>query len=39
MDGLVMKDREFLTIDMEPTRARVRQRYPIIVERYEKAIA
>jgi len=40
VDGrVVMKDREFLTIDMEPTRARVRQRYPIIVERYEKAIA
>jgi 5-methylthioadenosine/S-adenosylhomocysteine deaminase len=40
VDGrVVMKNREFLTVDMESIRARVRERYPTIVQRYEKAIA
>jgi 5-methylthioadenosine/S-adenosylhomocysteine deaminase len=40
VDGrVVMKDREFLTLDVEAMRARVRQRYPGIVQRYESAIA
>jgi len=40
IDGrVVMKDREFLTIDTEAMRARVRQRYPGIIERYRQALA
>lgn len=40
VDGrVVMKDREFLTVDVEAMRARVRERHPGIVQRYEKAIA
>jgi 5-methylthioadenosine/S-adenosylhomocysteine deaminase len=40
VDGrVVMKDREFLTIDVEKMRARVRERHPGIIERYEQAIA
>jgi 5-methylthioadenosine/S-adenosylhomocysteine deaminase len=40
VDGrVVMKDREFLTVDTEKMRARVNERYPGIVARYEKAIA
>src|SRR5580658_5802007 len=40
VDGrVVMRDREFLTVDVKQMRARVRQRYPTIIERYEKAIA
>jgi 5-methylthioadenosine/S-adenosylhomocysteine deaminase len=40
VDGnVVMKDREFLTIDVEQMRANVRLRYPTIIERYERAIA
>jgi 5-methylthioadenosine/S-adenosylhomocysteine deaminase len=40
VDGrVVMRDREFLTVDVEKMRARVRERYPTIVERYERAIA
>ena len=40
VDGrVVMKDREFLTLDVEAMRARVRERLPGIVERYETAIA
>jgi 5-methylthioadenosine/S-adenosylhomocysteine deaminase len=39
-DGrLVMKDRKFLTVDVEKMRARVRERYPGIIARYEQAIA
>jgi 5-methylthioadenosine/S-adenosylhomocysteine deaminase len=39
VDGkVVMKDREFVTVDMEKMRADVKQRYPGIISRYEKAI-
>jgi len=39
VDGkVVMKDREFLTVDMAKMQASVKQRYPGIIERYEKAI-
>jgi 5-methylthioadenosine/S-adenosylhomocysteine deaminase len=39
VDGrIVMKDREFLTVDIEKLRADVRQHYPRMIERYEKAI-
>ncbi len=39
VDGkVVMKDREFLTVDIEKMRAEVKQRYPVIISRYEKAI-
>jgi len=34
-----MKDREFLTVDLEKMRARMKVQYPIIVSRYEKAIS
>jgi 5-methylthioadenosine/S-adenosylhomocysteine deaminase len=40
VDGkLVMKNREFLTIDMEPTRQRMAKQYKIIQDRYEAYIA
>jgi len=40
VDGrIVMKDREFLTVDLEKMRARMKVQYPIIVSRYEKAIS
>lgn len=40
VDGrLVMKDRAFLTVDIEAMRARVAERHPLIVQRYERAIA
>ena len=35
---VVMKDREFKTVDTEKLRADVKQRYPGIISRYEKAI-
>ncbi|MGD0798465.1 MAG: amidohydrolase family protein [Acidobacteriaceae bacterium] len=39
VDGrVVMKDREFLTVDIEKMKANVKERYPIIISRYEKAI-
>ncbi len=39
VDGkVVMKDREFKTIDIEKMRADVMERYPGIISRYEKAI-
>jgi 5-methylthioadenosine/S-adenosylhomocysteine deaminase len=39
VDGrVVMKDREFLTVDVEKMRADVKQRYPRMIDRYEKAI-
>jgi hypothetical protein len=34
-----MKNREFLTIDMEPTRQRVAKQYKTIQDRYEAYIA
>ena len=36
---VVMKDREFLTLDIEKMRASVKERYPGIISRYEKAIS
>jgi 5-methylthioadenosine/S-adenosylhomocysteine deaminase len=40
VDGrVVMKDREFLTVDIAAMRAKVNVRYPLILSRYEKAIA
>ena len=40
VDGrVVMKDREFLTVDTAALRARVNARYPTIIGRYEQAIA
>jgi 5-methylthioadenosine/S-adenosylhomocysteine deaminase len=40
VDGrLVMKNREFLTIDVEQMRASVHLRYPGIIERYKRALA
>jgi 5-methylthioadenosine/S-adenosylhomocysteine deaminase len=40
VDGrVVMKDREFLTVDIGAMRARVSARYPLIIRRYEDAIA
>jgi len=40
VDGsVVMKDREFLTIDMEPMRRRMAKQYKVILDRYDKAIA
>jgi 5-methylthioadenosine/S-adenosylhomocysteine deaminase len=40
VDGrVVMKDREFLTVDVAAMRAKVNARYPLIISRYEKAIA
>lgn len=40
VDGkIVMKNREFLTIDMEPTRRRVAKQYQTIQDRYEAYIA
>jgi len=39
VDGkVVMRDREFLTVDIEKMRADVKQRYPRMIDRYEKAI-
>ncbi len=39
VDGkVVMKEREFLTVDIEKMRADVKQRYPRMIDRYEKAI-
>jgi 5-methylthioadenosine/S-adenosylhomocysteine deaminase len=39
VDGkVVMKEREFLTVDIEKLRADVKQRYPRMIDRYEKAI-
>jgi 5-methylthioadenosine/S-adenosylhomocysteine deaminase len=35
---VVMKDREFKTVDMEKMRAEVKERYPGIISRFEKAI-
>jgi len=35
---VVMKDREFKTVDTEKMRAEVKERYPGIISRYEKAI-
>ncbi|MDE1163770.1 MAG: amidohydrolase family protein [Acidobacteriaceae bacterium] len=40
VDGkVVMKDREFLTLDVEKMRANVKERYPRIIANYEKAIS
>jgi 5-methylthioadenosine/S-adenosylhomocysteine deaminase len=40
VDGkVVMKNREFLTIDMEPTRQRMSKQYKVIQERYDAYIA
>ena len=40
VDGkVVMKDREFLTIDMEPTRQRMSKQYKVIQDRYDAYIA
>ena len=40
VDGrVVMKDGEFLTLDVEKMQASVKERYPGIIQRYEKAIA
>jgi 5-methylthioadenosine/S-adenosylhomocysteine deaminase len=40
VDGkVVMKNREFLTIDMEPTRQRMSKQYKVIQDRYDAYIA
>ncbi|HVU44638.1 MAG TPA: amidohydrolase family protein [Terracidiphilus sp.] len=40
IDGkVVMKNREFLTIDMEPTRQRMSKQYKVIQDRYDAYIA
>jgi 5-methylthioadenosine/S-adenosylhomocysteine deaminase len=40
IDGrVVMKDREFLTIDMEPMRRRMAKQYTVILDRYDQAIS
>ncbi|MGB6942327.1 MAG: amidohydrolase family protein [Bryobacteraceae bacterium] len=40
VDGrVVMKDRQFLTVDMERMRSRMNERYSVILERFDKAIA
>lgn len=40
IDGrVVMKDRQFLTVDMERLRRRMDERYTVILERFDKAIA
>jgi 5-methylthioadenosine/S-adenosylhomocysteine deaminase len=40
VDGrVVMKDREFLTLDMEPMRRRMAKQYKVILDRYDKAIS
>ncbi|MBV9770095.1 MAG: amidohydrolase family protein [Bryobacterales bacterium] len=40
IDGrVVMKDRQFLTVDMERLRQRMNERYPILLDRFDKAIA
>jgi 5-methylthioadenosine/S-adenosylhomocysteine deaminase len=40
VDGrMVMKDRHFLTVDLAKLRPRMEQRYPIVMERFDKAIA
>jgi 5-methylthioadenosine/S-adenosylhomocysteine deaminase len=36
---LVMKDREALTVDVEKMRARLVERRPIIMERFERLVA
>ena len=39
VDGkVVMKDREFKTVDIEKMKANVKERYPGFISRYEKAI-
>lgn len=40
VDGrVVMKDRQFLTIDIGKFRERMDKRYPIIMDQFDKAIA
>ena len=40
IDGrIVMKDRQFLTVDLAKLRPQMEQRYPILMERFDKAIA
>lgn len=40
VDGkVVMKDRQFLTIDIQKLHERMERRYPIIMERFDRAIA
>ncbi|MFH1573760.1 MAG: amidohydrolase family protein [Acidobacteriota bacterium] len=40
VDGrVVMKDRQFLTVDMRRVRERMEKRYPQIMDRFDKAIA
>ncbi len=40
IDGrVVMKDREFLTVDMEPMRRRMAKQYKVILDRYDQAIS
>jgi 5-methylthioadenosine/S-adenosylhomocysteine deaminase len=40
VDGrVVMKDREFLTVDMEPMRRRMAKQYKVILDRYDQAIS
>lgn len=40
VDGrVVMKDRQFLTVDMERLRRKMNERYTVILDRFDKAIA
>ena len=40
IDGkVVMKEREILTVDVEGIHAKVKERLPTIMERFERAIA
>lgn len=40
VDGrVVMKDRQFLTVDMERMRRKMNERYPVLLDRFDKAIA
>lgn len=40
VDGrVVMKDRQFLTVDMERLRRKMDVRYPVLLDRFDKAIA
>jgi 5-methylthioadenosine/S-adenosylhomocysteine deaminase len=40
VDGrVVMKNREFLTLDMEPMRRRMAKQHKIILDRYDQAIS
>jgi 5-methylthioadenosine/S-adenosylhomocysteine deaminase len=40
IDGrVIMKDREFTTLDLEPMRRKVSDRYRVIMERFDRAIA